>query len=111
MSPEAENLLHELIEKKDSEGHVMGADSRTLPFQELEENGMFSQVHKFHGGGSYIRLSSKALNYFSNKEAVSKEKQQEKREDMVSKRQAWIMSIISGIIVGVVVTLINQLFK
>lgn len=111
MSPEAENLLHELIEKKDSEGRVMGADSRTLPFQELEENDMFSQVHKFHSGGSYIRLSSKALNYFANKEAASKEKQQEKREDMVSKRQAWIMSIISGIIVGVVVTLINQFFK
>ena len=110
MSPEAESLLHELIEKKDSEGQVMGADSRTLPFQELEENDMFSQVHKFHGGGSYVRLSSRALNYFADKEAASKEKQ-EKREDMVSKRQAWIMSIISGIIVGVVVTLINQLFK
>lgn len=71
---------------------------------------MFSDIQLYKGGG-YIRLSSKALNYFANKEAVSKEKQQEKREDMVSKRQAWIMSIISGIIVGVVVTLINQFFK
>ena len=110
MSPEAEELLRELISKKNDEGYVNGVNPRTLSFQELEENEMFSKVQPYKGGG-YVRLSSRALNYFANKEAASKEKQQEKREDMVSKRQAWIMSIISGIIVGVVVTLINQLFK
>lgn len=111
MSPEAEELLKELINKKNDEGYVFEIDPRTLSFQELEEGKMFSKVQLYKGGGGYIRLSSKAFNYFANKEAASKEKQQEKREDMVSKRQAWIMSIISGIIVGIVVTLINQLFK
>ena len=110
MSPEAEELLRELISKKDDEGYVNRVNSRTLSFQELRENEMFSEIQLYKGGG-YVRLSSRALNYFADKEAVSKEKQQEKREDMVSKRQAWIMSIISGIIVGIVVTLINQLFK
>lgn len=111
MSPEAEELLKELINKKNDEGYVSEINPRTLSFQELEESKMFSKIQLYNDGGGYIRLSSKALNYFSNKEAVSKEKQQEKQEDMVSKRQAWIMSIISGIIVGFVVTLINQLFK
>lgn len=111
MSPEAEELLRELISKKNDEGYVNGTDTRSTAFQELEESKMFSKVQPYKGGGGYVRLSSRALNYFANKEAASKEKQQEKREDMVSKRQAWIMSIISGIIVGVVVTLINQLFK
>ena len=111
MSPEAEELLRELISKKNDEGYVNGTDTRSTAFQELEESKMFSKVQPYKGGGGYVRLSSRALNYFANKEAASKEKQQEKREDMVSKRQAWIMSIISGIIVGVVVTLINQRFK
>lgn len=111
MSSEAEELLKELIAQMDSAGHVSCTNTQSIAFHELNENDMFSKETLYKSGGGYIRLSSKALNYFSNKEAVSKEKQQEKREDMVSKRQAWIMSIISGIIVGIVVTLINQLFK
>lgn len=111
MSPEAEELLRELIAQMDSAGNVSCTNTQSIAFRELNEKGMFSKVTLYKSGGGYVELSAKAIHYFEEKEAVSKEKQQEKREDMVSKRQAWIMSIISGIIVGVVVTLINHLFK
>ena len=111
MSPEAEELLKELIDKIDSTGHVSCTNTQSIAFRELNESGMLSKITLYKSGGGYVELSTKAIHYFEDKEAASKEKQQEKREDMVSKRQAWIMSIISGIIVGVVVTLINQLFK
>lgn len=111
MSSEAEELLRELIAQMDSTGHVSCTNTQSIPFNELNESGMLSKVTLYKSGGGYVELSAKAVHYFENKEAASKEKQQEKQEDMVSKRQAWIMSIISGIIVGAVVTLINHLFK
>lgn len=111
MSPEAEELLRELIARMDNAGNVSCTNTQSIVFRELNESGMFSKVTLYKSGGGYVELSAKAIHYFEEKEAASKERQQEKREDMVSKRQAWIMSIISGIIVGVVVTLINHLFK
>lgn len=111
MSPEAEELLREFIAQMDSTGHVSCTNTQSIAFRELDESGMLSKVTLYKSGGGYVELSAKAIHYFEEKEAASKERQQEKREDMVSKRQAWIMSIISGIIVGVVVTLINHLFK
>ena len=110
MSSEAEELLRELIAQMDSE-FITCSKTQSAAFRELEENGMFSKITRYKSGGGIVRLSTKAIHYFEEKEAASKERQQEKREDMVSKRQAWIMSIISGIIVGAVVTLINHLFK
>ena len=111
MSSEAEELLREFIAQMDSTGHVSCTNTQSIAFRELNESGMLSKVTFYKSGGGYVELSTKAIHYFEDKEAASKEKQQEKLEDMVSKRQAWIMSIISGIIVGIVVTLINQLFK
>ena len=111
MSPEAEELLKELIAQMDSAGHISCTNTQSIAFHELQENGMLLNVVNYISGGGHAKISTKAIHYFEDKEAVSKKKQQEKREDMVSKRQAWIMSIISGIIVGIVVTLINQLFK
>lgn len=111
MSSEAEELLKELISQMDSMGNVSCTNTQSIAFRELNEKGMFSKITLYKSGGGYVVLSTKAIHYFEDKEASFKEKQQEKQEDMVSKRQAWIMSIISGIIVGVVVTLINQLFK
>lgn len=111
MSLEAEELLREFIAQMDSEGNVSCTNTQSIAFHELNESGMLSKVTLYKSGGGYVGLSTKAIHYFEEKEASFKEKQQEKQEDMVSKRQAWIMSIISGIIVGVVVTLINQLFK
>lgn len=111
MSPEVEELLRKFIAQMDSTGHVSCTNTQSIAFRELNESGMLSKVTLYKSGGGYVELSTKAIHYFEEKEAASKEKQQEKLEDMVSKRQAWIMSIISGIIVGIVVTLINQLFK
>lgn len=111
MSSEAEELLRELISQMDSMGNVSCTNTQSIAFRELNESGMFRNVKDYIDGGGFVILSTKAIHYFEEKEAASKEKQQEKLEDMVSKRQAWIMSIISGIIVGIVVTLINQLFK
>ena len=111
MSPEAEELLRELIAQMDSMGNVSCANIKTIEFNELNESGMFLNAKPYIDGSGLVTLSTKAIRYFEEKEAASKEKRQEKLEDMVSKRQAWIMSIISGIIVGFVVTLINQLFK
>ena len=41
MSPEAENLLHELIEKKDSEGHVMGLIRERSHFKNWKKTACF----------------------------------------------------------------------
>ncbi len=111
MSSEAEELLRDLIDKMDDAGYVSCENTKSIAFNELKESGMFLHVSNYINGDGLVMLSAKAVHYFEDKEAASKEKQQEKQEDMVSKRQAWIMSIISGIIVGFVVTLINQLFK
>lgn len=86
MSSEAEELLRELIAQMDSTGHVSCTNTQSIPFNELNESGMLSKVTLYKSGGGYVELSAKAVHYFENKEAASKEKQQEKQEDMVSKR-------------------------
>ena len=88
MSPEAEELLRELIAQMDSTGHVSCTNTQSIAFHELEENGMLFDVSNYISGGGYAKLSTKAIRYFEEKEAEQKtlRRTKTKREESRAKQ-------------------------
>lgn len=71
MSPEAEELLKNFLSRMSDEGKLYCANMQSIAFQELQEHGMFSKV-TYNREDGWVRLSTKAIHYFEEKEAQQK---------------------------------------
>ncbi|WP_455044568.1 hypothetical protein [Lancefieldella rimae] len=108
MSPEAEELLRELISKMDSAGHVSCANTRSIAFHELDENGMLSKVTFYKSGGGYVELSTKAIHYFEEKEAEQK-RLEEQRLNEKKAEQSKLLHDVLLVVLGAVLAFLFQL--
>ncbi|MBS4872988.1 MAG: hypothetical protein KHZ79_01200 [Atopobium minutum] len=111
---EAEKLLRELIACS-KDGMVYCDDVRSAAFSELKEYDMFVNVRPYASGGAYVKLSTKALHYFEEKEAKEKRKKEEQdrvEQERVDKK-AWDIKlvILSNIVTTVVGFLLGFLFR
>lgn len=109
---EAEKLLRELITCS-KDGAAYCKDVRSVAFSELKECDMFADVRPYASGGAYVKLSTKALHYFEEKEAEERRKaeEQEKIKKADISKKAWdIKLVILSNIVTAVISLLLGLF-
>ena len=108
MSPEAEELLRELIAKMDSAGYVSCTNTQSIAFRELNEGGMLSKITLYKSGGGYVELSTKAIHYFEDKETGQKH-QEEQRLSEKKAKQSKLLHDVLLVILGAVLTFLFQL--
>lgn len=108
MSPEAEELLRELIDKVDSTGHVSCTNTQSIAFHELDESGMFSKVTLYKSGGGYVELSAKAINYFEEKEAQQKRLEEQKLSEKKAEQNKFLHDVLL-VVLGAVLAFLFQL--
>ena len=108
MSPEAEELLQELINKMDSTGHISCANTQSIAFHELNESGMLSKVTLYKSGGGYVELSTKAIHYFEEKEAEQK-RLEEQRLSEKKVEQSKLLHDVLLVVLGAVLAFLFQL--
>ena len=108
MSPEAEELLQELINKMDSTGHVSCTNTQSIAFHELNESGMLSKVTLYKSGGGYVELSTKAIHYFEEKEAEQK-RLEEQRLSEKKVEQSKLLHDVLLVVLGAVLAFLFQL--
>ncbi|MFC2628955.1 MAG: hypothetical protein ACFNX8_00930 [Lancefieldella rimae] len=108
MSPEAEELLRELISKMDSAGHVFCTNTQSIAFHELNESSMLSKVNLYKSGGGYVELSTKAIHYFEEKEAEQK-RLEEQRLNEKKAEQSKLLHDVLLVVLGAVLAFLFQL--
>lgn len=108
MSPEAEELLRELIAQMDRAGHVSCTNTQSIAFHELNESGMLSKVTLYKSGGGYVELSTKAIHYFEEKEAEQKRLEEQKLSEKKSEQSKRLHDVLL-VVLGVVLTFLFQL--
>lgn len=108
MSPEAEELLKELISQMDSMGNVSCANTQSVAFHELEESGMFLHVSNYINGDGLVMLSTKAIHYFEEKEAEQK-RLKEKRLSEEKAKQSKLLHDVLLVVLGAVLAFLFQL--
>ncbi len=108
MSPEAEELLQELISKMDIEAHVYCANMQSIAFQELEENNMFSKVDRYFHGDGCVRLSTKALHYLEEKKTEQRRQEEQRLKEKKAKKSN-LMHDVGLVILGAILSFLFQL--
>lgn len=108
MSLEAEELLRELIAQMNSAGHVSCANTQSVAFHELEENGMLFDVANYISGGGYAKLSTKAIRYFEEKEAEQKRLEEQRLSEKKAEQNKLLHDVLL-VVLGAVLAFIFQL--
>lgn len=108
MSPEAEELLRELIAQMDSTGHVSCTNTQSIPFNELNESGMLSKVTLYKSGGGYVELSTKAIHYFEEKEAERKRLDEQRLIEKKTEQNKLLHDVLL-VVLGAVLAFLFQL--
>ncbi|WP_294516396.1 hypothetical protein [Atopobium minutum] len=104
---EAEKLLRELITCS-KDGAAYCKDVRSVAFSELKECDMLADVRPYASGGAYIKLSTKALHYFKEKEAEEKRAKEKELEERRAQRRS-AMRDICLVVLGAALTFLFQL--
>lgn len=108
MSSEAEELLRELISQMDSMGNVSCANTQSVAFHELEENGMLFDVANYISGGRYAKLSTKAIRYFEEKEAEQKRLEEQRLSEKKAEQNKLLHDVLL-VVLGAVLAFLLQL--
>lgn len=108
MSPEAEELLRELIDKVDNAGNVSCTNTQSIAFRELNESGMFRNVKDYIDGGGFVILSTKAIHYFEDKEAEQKRLEEQRLSEKKAEQNKLLHDVLL-VVLGVVLTFLFQL--
>ena len=108
MSPEAEELLRELIAQMDSEGHISYADTESIAFHELDESGMFFNAKNYIDGSRLVRLSTKAIRYFEEKEAEQKRLEEQRLSEKKAEQNKLVHDVLL-VVLGAVLAFLFQL--
>lgn len=108
MSFEAEELLKELIAKIDSAGRVSCANTQSIAFNELNENGMFYNVKNYIDGDSWVVLSTKAIHYFEDKEAGQKRLEEQRLSEKKAEQNKLLHDVLL-VVLGAVLAFLFQL--
>ena len=107
MSPEAEELLKNFLSRMSDEGKLYCANMQSIAFQELQEHGMFSKV-TYNREDGWVRLSTKAIHYFEEKEAQQKSLE-EKRLSEEKAKQSKLLHDVLLVVLGAVLAFLFQL--
>lgn len=109
MSPEAEELLKELIARIDRAGHVSCTNTQSIAFHELNESGMFSKVTLYKSGGGYVELSTKAIHYFEEKEAQQKRLEEQRLSEKKAEQNKLLHDVLLVVLSAVLAFLLQLL--
>lgn len=109
MSPEAEELLRELIAQMDRAGHVSCTNTQSIAFHELNESGMLSKVTLYKSGGGYVGLSTKAIHYFEDKEDEQKRLEEQKLSDKKAEQNKLLHDVLLVVLSAVLAFLLQLL--
>ena len=109
MSPEAEELLRELIDKVDNAGNVSCTNTQSIAFRELNESGMLSKVTFYKSGGGYVGLSTKAIHYFEEKEAEQKFLEEQRLSEKKAKQNKLLHDVLLVVLSAVLAFLLQLL--
>lgn len=109
MSPEAEELLKELIAQMDSMGNVSCTNTQSIAFHELNEKGMFSKVTLYKSGGGYAKLSTKAIRYFEEKEAEQKRLEEQRLSEKKAEQNKLLHDVLLVVLSAVLAFLLQLL--
>lgn len=93
MSPEAEELLKNFLSRMSDEGKLYCANMQSIAFQELQEHGMFSKV-TYNREDGWVRLSTKAIHYFEEKEAQQKSLEEQELNEKKAERSKLLHDIL-----------------
>lgn len=107
MYPEAEELLRELIACS-KDGAAYCRDARSVAFSELKECDMFTDVRPYASGGAYIKLSTKSLHYFEEKEVEERRAKEKELEEKKTQRKGTLRDI-GLVVLGAALTFLFQL--
>ena len=108
MSPEAEELLRELIAQIDRAGHVSCTNTQSIAFRELNESGMFLSVKEYIDGGGLVVLSAKAIHYFEEKEAEQKRLKEQRLGEKRAEQNKLLHDVLL-VVLGAVLAFLFQL--
>lgn len=108
MSPEAEELLREFIAQMDSEGYISCANTQSIAFHELDESGMFFNAKNYIDGSRLVRLSTKAIHYFEEKEAEQKRLEEQKLSEKKAEQNKLLHDVLL-VVLGAVLAFLFQL--
>lgn len=107
MSPEAEELLKNFLSRMSDEGKLYCANMQSIAFQELQEHGMFSKV-TYNREDGWVRLSTKAIHYFEEKEAQQKSLEEQGLNEKKAERSKLLHDILI-VFIGAMLAFLFQL--
>lgn len=109
MSPEAEELLKELIAKMDDAGYVSCENTNSIAFNELKESCMFLHVSNYINGDGLVMLSAKAVHYFEEKEAEQKRLEEQRLSEKKLEQSKLLHDVLLVVLSAVLAFLLQLL--
>lgn len=92
----------------DSTGRVSCTNTESIVFNELKENGMFSDVEDYICGGGLVILSVKAVRYFEEKEAGQKRLEEQRLSEKKAEQNKLLHDVLL-VVLGAVFAFLFQL--